>query len=97
MHNQRALTHNFSLQQVEHLLVCQERQNGFFRQGEKNYASKMTTFKAAPEASSRCHMNGYASENNVFSFCERMALVEKNGSMLLGKFMWQSQFDAVRC
>jgi hypothetical protein len=52
----------------------------------------MTTFDGAPEAPSQRSMNGYVSENNVFSFCERMALVEKNGSILLGKFMWQSLF-----
>jgi predicted metal-binding protein len=93
MHNQRTLTHNFSLQQVKCFLACRERQNGLFRQSEKNYATKMMTFEDASEASSRCHMNGYVSENGVFLFCKRMALVEKNGSMLLGKFMWQSQFS----
>jgi hypothetical protein len=66
MHNQRTLTHNFSLQQVKCFLACRERQNGLFRQSEKNYASKTTTFDAAPEASSRYHMNGYVSENGVF-------------------------------
>ena len=54
----------------------------------------MKTFGAAPQASSRCHMNDYVSENSVFLFCKRMALVVKNGSILLGKFMWQSQFSA---
>jgi hypothetical protein len=95
MHNLRPLTHNFSKQQGKRFLACWSCQNGLFRRGEKNYASKMMPFDAAPGASSQCSMNGYVSKNNVFSFCERTALVEKNSSMLLGKFMWQSQFSAI--
>jgi hypothetical protein len=53
-------------------------------------------FKTASEASSLGSMNGYVSENTVFSFCVRMALVEKNGSMLLGKFMSRDHFT-VNC
>jgi hypothetical protein len=41
-------------------------------------------------------MNGYGSENSAFSFCKRTALIEKNGSMLPGKFMWQNQFTATQ-
>jgi len=92
MYNQHALTHNFSLQQVKRFLACREYQNSLFRKSAKIYASKMMTFEAPPEGASQCHMNGYVSENSVFSFCERMALVEKNGSMLLGKVMSQDHF-----
>jgi len=67
MHNQRLLTHNFSKQQGKRFLVCWSCQNGLFRRSTKIYASKMMTFDAAPEAVSQCSMNGYMSENNVFS------------------------------
>ncbi len=46
-------------------------------------------FETPSGASSLSSMNGYVSENSVFLFCERMVLVEKNGLMLLGKFIWQ--------
>ena len=88
------LTHIFSVQQKKHLFEHQDRQNSLFRQCEKIYVSKMMRFETASGASSLISMNGYVSENSVFLFCERMAVVEKNGSMLLGKFMRQSQFDA---
>ncbi len=90
----RTLTHNFSKQQAKRFLACWDRQNDLLSICKKIYASKMKTFGAAPQASSRCHMNDYVSENSVFLFCKRMALVVKNGSILLGKFMWQSQFSA---
>ena len=50
---------------------------------------KIMTCEAAFGAASQCHVNSYVSENNVFSFFERMALAMKNGSMLLGKVMCQ--------
>lgn len=89
---QRTLTYNFSKQQGKHFLACRERQNGLFRASVNFYASKMTTFDAPLGASSQRSMNGYVSKSNVFSFCEKTALVEKNSSMSLGKFMWQNQF-----
>jgi hypothetical protein len=46
-------------------------------------------FEASSGAALLSSMNGYESENSVFLFCERMTLVEKNGPMLLGKFMSQ--------
>jgi hypothetical protein len=46
-------------------------------------------FETASEAPSLGSMNGYESENTVFSFCERIVLVEKNAPMLPGKFMIQ--------
>jgi hypothetical protein len=52
-------------------------------------------FDTASEAPSLGSMNGYESENTVFSFCERMALVEKNGSMLLGKELCQGHSAAI--
>jgi hypothetical protein len=49
----------------------------------------MTLSDAASGASSARYMNGYASENRVFLFCEGMTSVEKNGSTLLGKDLCQ--------
>jgi hypothetical protein len=48
----------------------------------------MTSFDIASGAPSWHYMNGYESENTVFSFCSVIALVEKNTFMLSGKFMW---------
>jgi hypothetical protein len=52
----------------------------------KIYGSEKMCFETASEGPSLGSTNGYASENTVFSLCKRMALVEKNGPMLLGKF-----------
>jgi len=52
----------------------------------------MTTFDVASGVSSQCHMNGYASENNVFSFCPANVLAGKDYSILLGKVMRQEHF-----
>jgi hypothetical protein len=89
MQNQHTLTRNFSLQQAKHFLACWDRQNDLFRQSEKNYAAEKMRFETPSGVSPLSSMNGYVSENGVFFFCERMALVEKNGLMLLGNFMIQ--------
>jgi len=47
------------------------------------------TFDAASQAPSWHCMNGYVSENSVYLWCFARDQFEKNGSMLLGKVMWQ--------
>lgn len=46
-------------------------------------------FDTPSEASSSRRMNGYASENDAFFFCLVSKTLEKNGSLLPGKFMGQ--------
>lgn len=95
MQNQRTLTRNFSLQQAKRFLAWRDRQNDLFRQNEKIYGSEETHFKTPSEASSWHRMNGYASENDAFSFCPATDRFEKNGQMLLGKFTGQGHFAAM--
>ena len=66
--------------------------NGLFHIGAKFYGTEKMRFETACGEASLGNMNGYAEDLSVFSFYERMTLVEKNGSMLLGKFMSQDHF-----
>ena len=53
--------------------------------------SEIASFDAALGAPSGTTMKNYVSENTSFAFCVVTASVEKNRSMLFGKFIWQSQ------
>jgi hypothetical protein len=55
----------------------------------KIYGSEKMLFDASSRASSFHHMNGYESKTMRFSFLPGQLAFEKNGSMLLGKFMRQ--------
>jgi hypothetical protein len=92
MQNQHALTRNFSLPQAKRFFACWDRQNDLFRRHEKIYGSEKRRFEIASGGASLSSMNGYASKTRVFLFCKRMALVKKNGLMLLGKFMVQDHW-----
>jgi len=94
MQNQHTLTRNFSLQQAKHFLACWDHQNDLFSKSKKNYAAEKMRFGTASGAYLLSSMNGYVSENSVLLFCERIALVEKNGSMLLGKELRQDHSAA---
>jgi len=92
VHFWQSLTQFFSRQQTKRFLAHRDRVNGLFHISAKFYGTEKMRFETASGEASLGSMNGYASEKCVFSFYERMLLVEKNGSMLLGKFMCRDHF-----
>jgi hypothetical protein len=80
------------MQQTDLSLPCQDRKNGSFSCQTKSYGSKNDGNEAALEAYSPGTANGYASENDVFSFYLTRQHCLKNYSMLLGKVTSQSHF-----
>jgi hypothetical protein len=96
MRNQRTLSHNLIWQQTTRFGLSPDSTNGLFHAFVKFYVSKMTPFDTTQRSVFMALHENLCVRNALFSFCSANVLAEKDCSMLLGKFMWQSQSDAVR-